>query len=460
MASNEATITANQLTSEQDQTESASTAASSLATYQFSFELECIRPDFCYGTIVVPADLVDLLYHAAAQSQQHSVQTFGFHHGKVPLDYIKQNFTKNLAEHVKELLFKYCVINYLYEQIRRNKLVVVGDPRLTDIKLRPGEDARFVFDLSLFSDLSIYEWKYFPFKAPKRKNYKDLDRQADTFIEEEKKRLQVLDSETLAIGDWVGFDLSFVDENNEPLLEDFVQSFWFKLGSDETESPLRQLFIGKKLGETFHSDHEVLQSYFSDQLDANYLFRIAITSTIPHHYFCFDQFKRTFRIKTNKDMHKKLIEVFSYRHDISQRHAMVEEAFRALLAKHQFTIPNHLILRRKKELIEQIRHNPDYHVYRAEKDFEEQVRNLADKLVKETIFIDKLAYHENIAITDDDIKGYLNLTNRPRMKEFIYFDLPSFKVQGQEMPIAADELKRICLREKAINYIIYHLTKK
>ena len=43
---------------------------------------------------------------------------------------------KILAEHVKELLFKYCVINYLYEQIRNNKLVVVGDPRLIDIKIK------------------------------------------------------------------------------------------------------------------------------------------------------------------------------------------------------------------------------------------------------------------------------------------------------------------------------------
>ena len=51
----------------------------------------------------------------------------------------------------------------------------------------------------------------------------------------------------LTVGDWVGFDLSFVDEQEHPLLDSFVQSFWFKLGADETESPLRQLFIGKKL---------------------------------------------------------------------------------------------------------------------------------------------------------------------------------------------------------------------
>ncbi len=458
MAINEA-IAANKILSDQESVQDNSESPSS-CPHRLSFELECTRPDFCYGTVIVPAVMVDALYHEAAKSQQKSAQTYGFHHGEVPLDYIKQNFTENLAEHVKELLFKYCVINYLYEQIRVNKLVVVGDSRLTDITLRPNEDARFVFEISLFPDLSIYEWKYFPFKAPKRKNYKDLDRQVDSFMEEEKNQLQNLESQELSVGDWVGFNLAFADTDNTLLLDGFSQHFWFKIGADETESPLRQVFIGKKLGDRFKSDHHALQSYFSDQLDTQYLFDIEITGALSHRYFCFDHFKKTFRIKTNKDMHKKLIESFSYRQDISQRHATVEESLNALIAKHTFSVPNHLILRQQKNILDRMQHNPDYHVYRAEKDFDTHVRNLAEKQVIETIFIDKLAYNENLTVTDEDIKGYLNLTNRHRMKEFIYFDIPSFKIQGQEAPIPSEELKRICLREKAINYVIYHLTKK
>lgn len=454
---NEASVTANQTSTDNSQSEHSHPSS----THQhLSFEFECIRPDFCYGTVVIPAVMVDAFYHEAAQSQQKSAQTFGFHRGEVPLEYIKQNYTDNLADHIKELLFKYCVVNYLYEQVRVNKLVLVGDPRLTEITLRPQEDARFTFEISLFPDLNIYDWKYFPFRSPKRKNYKDLDRQVESFIEEEKKRLQHLESNALTVGDWVGFKLAFVDESDQLLLNGFTQAFWFKIGEDETESPLRQVFIGKQEGEHFRTDHHALQDYFSDQLDTSYLFDIEITGTLSHHYFCFDHFKKTFRIKTNKDMHKKLIESFSYRQDISQRHAMVEEAIHVLLSKHKFAVPNHLVLRQQKRILERIRNNPDYQVYRAEKDFEAHVRNLAEKIVAETIFIDKLAYTENVSITDEDIKGYLNLTNRHRMKEFIYFDIPSFKIQGQEAPIPAEELKRICLREKAINYVIYHLTKK
>lgn len=429
-------------------------------SYQLSFAIESLRPDFCYASVIVPAQLVDIIYHQAASSQQHSAQTFGFHYGTVPIEYIKQNFKENLTEHLKEVLFKYCVVNFLYEQIRTQKLVVAGDPRLHAIKLAPNQDSQFTFELSLYPELSIYEWKYFPFKAPKRKNYKDLDRQVETFVDYEKKNLQKMNHDELTIGDWVSFNLSFVDDKHNSLLEDFNQHFWFKLGQDDTESPLQSIFLGRKQGEVFYSNDRTLQEYFSHQLDTNYHFKIEITNTLPHDYFCFDQFKRTFRIKTNKDMHKKLIEVFSYRNDISQRHAMVEESFKALLSKHQMNIPNHLILRRQRILLERMKKNPDYNVYRVQKNFDDQIRKLAIKQTTEMVFIDRLAYHENIAVTDDDIKGYLNLLNRHRMKEFIYFDPPLFKIQGQEMPIPAEELKRICLREKAINYVIYHLTKK
>ena len=453
MTQNEATITSQELSDQETSTED-------IISHSLSFALECIRPEFCYATILIPSSLVNILYHEAARSQQKSTQTHGFRHGNVPIDYIKKNFTENLVEHLKELLLKYCVINFLYEQIRINKLVVAGEPRLTDMAFDSDGEAKFTFELSLFPELTIYEWKYFPFKAPKRKNYKDLDRQVESFIEEEKRSLQNIQHEELTIGDWVSFNISFVDENETRLLDNYLQNFWFKLGEDDTESPLRQLFIGKKMGERFCSNHQVLQEYFSNQLDTNYSFCIEITNILSHQYFCFDQFKRTFRIKTNKDMHKKLIEVFSYRNDISQRHAMVEEALRALLSKHRFSVPNYLVLRQQKVLLDRIKNNPDYQVYRAQKDFQNYVHDLAQKQVIEMIFIDKLAYHENLQLNDEDIKGYLNLINRPRMKEFIYFDVPSFKIQGQEVPIPTQEFIRTCLREKAINYVIYHLTKK
>lgn len=429
-------------------------------TNKLSLKLEYPRHDFCYATVIVPSSIVDTLFHEAALSLQNGSPIFGFQHGNVPLEYIKKNFRKNLIDHLQELLFKYCVINFLYERIRHKKLVVVGEPRLKAIDLEPGKNARYVFEMNIFTELSIYNWKFFPFTMPKRKNYKDLDRQVDTIIQEEKAKLQKVDHDILAINDWACFEVTFTDKNHNVLCESFTQCFWLKLGNNDSDTSLQQIFIGKKVGDVFFTNHKALQICFSDLIDTNYTFKITIITALQYDYFCLDHFKRTFRIKTNKEMHRKLIEVFSYRKDMSQRHAIIAETFRSLISKHTFHVPNHLILRQQEKIIESIQDNPDYNVYRVQTDFEESVRNLAEKQTTEAIFIDKLAYHENLSITDDDIKGILNLANRPRMKEFIYFDLPAFKIKGQKILIPAEELKRICLREKTINYAIFHLTKK
>lgn len=427
----------------------------------FSIEHSYEQPTVCRATITVSKALVNLFFDETAASLQGNIQAHGFKQIDVPIEYIAKQYKNNITEHLKEFFFKFGIVNFLFQEIRGQKLLVAGDPRLIDIVLEHDHDARFVFELSVFPNITLNEWKYFPFKAPNRKNYKDLDRQVETFIHEEQKNVDRYDASTgLDIGDWVNFDVAVVNKEHCFLDERFVQNFWFKLGNEEVESHLRLLFTGKKKGDSFVVHNKGLQDYFSDQLRACYNFKITVLDTVPHAYFCFDQFKDHFRIKTNKDMHKKLIEVFSYRNDVSQRLAMVEESFKLLLSRHRFFAPQYLVMRQQKKILGAIQGNPDYNVYRKQKDFNFWIQQLAEKQVKETLLIDQLIYRENIVVTNEDMVNYLNLSKRPRMREFIYFNVPDFKHHGQEVPLAMHELSRICAREKAINYVIHYLTKK
>lgn len=427
----------------------------------FSIEHNYEQPTLCRATIIVSKSLVNTFFKETAVALKGNIQAYGFQQGDVPIEYISKQYKINITEHLKEFFFKFGIVNFLYQELRTQKLLVVGDPRLVDISLEHDQDARFIFELSIFPAISLNEWKYFPFKAPNRKNYKDLDRQVESFIQEEQKNLENYRSDNkISMGDWVNFDLSVIDQNHAFLDERFVQNFWIKLGNEEIEDHLQALFLDKEKGESFVANNKGLQDHFSDQLRASYNFKVNVVDIVPYAYFCFDQFKDHFRIKTNKDMHKKLIEVFSYRNDVSQRLAMVEEAFKLLLSRHRFFAPQHLVLRQQKIILGAIQSNPDYNVYRKQRDFNFWIQQLAEKQVKEALFIDQLIYRENITVSNEDIVNYLNLDKRSRMKEFIYFSLPESKHYGQEMPIALHELSRVCAREKAINYVIHYLTKK
>ncbi|HLJ31811.1 MAG TPA: trigger factor [Candidatus Babeliales bacterium] len=427
----------------------------------FSIEHNYEQPTLCRVTIVVSKSLINTFFSETAFALKDNIQAHGFQQGEVPVEYITKQYKTNITEHLKEFFFKFGIVNFLFQELRAQKFLVAGDPRLVDIALEHDQDARFIFELSVFPSIALNEWKYFPFKAPNRKNYKDLDRQVESFIQEEQKNLERYTGDHgVSIGDWVNFNISIVDKDHAFLDERFVQNFWIKLGNDEIDGHLQSLFLNKKKGDDFVTNNKGLQDYFSDQLRASYNFRVHVAEVVPHTYFCFDQFKDHFRIKTNKDMHKKLIEVFSYRNDVSQRLAMVEEAFKLLLSRHRFFAPQHLVLRQQKIILGAIQSNPDYNVYRKQKDFNFWIQQLAEKQVKETLLIDQLIYRENITVSNEDMVNYLNLDKRPRMKEFVYFSLPDSKHYGQDTPLALHELSRVCAREKAINYVIHYLTKK
>ena len=201
--------------------------------------------------------------------------------------------------------------------------------------------------------------------------------------------------------------------------------------------------MAKRSATKWYSDAPVLQEFLSSKMDSKYLFQVRVVDIVPHALFSLDDFKSQFRLRTHKDLHKKLIEVFSLRNDLTQRRETIDHVFKLLLSKNPITPPPHVLLRRQESLFVHIQENPDYQVYRMQNGFEKNIQDLAEKQVKEMMIIDYLAARENISATNQDVKQYLNLLKRARTKEFVYFDLPPTRVFGQEMPISDELLKML-----------------
>jgi len=417
-------------------------------------------PQHARAVVTIPQNSVDALYLGASRTCMHSTEAPGFSKGNIPLTYIQETFHTNIIEHLEEFFLNYCVIASLYREAREQKLILTGNPKLVAMEVAPHHDALFTFDLSLCPAPDLGEWKYLPFKAPKRKNYKDLDRQVSTFIQDELKAQASTTNATAEVGDWVHFSIALINSEKQPLLSEQSPLVWLKIGDEEADSDFKELLFGLSIGNVISTENRALQDYFSTSLSTDYTFQITILDILKSSYFCFESLKKQFRLKTNKDLHRKLIEVFSFRNDISQRRSMADEALRLILSRHRFSLPQSAITHQEESLIERIKQNPDYHVYRNQTDFKVRVAQLAEKQARELILLTQIAYTEAIKISDADIRWYLNLTNRPRMKDFIYFDAPITKVGGQELPLSNEQLKLGCLREKALNHIVYHLTRE
>jgi FKBP-type peptidyl-prolyl cis-trans isomerase (trigger factor) len=224
--------------------------------------------------------------------------------------------------------------------------------------------------------------------------------------------------------------------------------------------PFQYSLTEKKIGDTLITEHLPLQNEFSSINNCHqYKFLITIKKITKGKNLCLESFKHNFKLKSKLEVHKKLIEVFSYRNDVSQRKAIIEELFHLLLSKHRFEVPKHFIMRRQEDILHALKQHPDYQVYKIQPDFSRQIELLAEKQLQEEILIDQISYKENIKIDEKDTHHYLHLFNNNRLKEFIYFKPVLEKIEDSQQPLQIGILKQSVLREKTLNHIIHVLTK-
>jgi FKBP-type peptidyl-prolyl cis-trans isomerase (trigger factor) len=409
--------------------------------------------------VLVPGQIIKEIYKRAVTIYTKHAQPEGLKNMTLPQDYVEQEHTDEINNNVKKFILKHIVIDFLLNQVSNKKIAIANYPRLKKMNFLNNGSIEYIFDLSVATSVPLKDWKLFTFKAPKRKRYKDLDKQVDFFIKRECEKHKKLDKLVIENSDWVNFEAIVVDDNQKPIIPLHKANFWMKINITHIEKPFHMHFIGKQENDSFVSYSMPVNEEFQDSLTENCNFLISIKSIAKGSHLSIEALKTIFKLKNKVDIHNKLIEVFSYRNDISQRRSIVEEVFHLFFSKHRFEVPKHLTIRKQESLIDMLRKQPDYQVYKAQKDFHEKVAMLAEKLLKEEILIDQIAYKENIKVASRDIKHYLTLFNNNRLREFVYFK-PAFEpLEDTDRPLPESYLKQAVLREKTLNHIIHSLTR-
>ncbi len=376
----------------------------------------------------------------------------------IPRTYIEKNYKREIDEGLKHFLYRYLVIDYLTEELFNKKIHLANFPRLDRIELGK-EQTSYIFNISTANRIALREWKHFVFKAPRRKNYKDLDKQVDLFIKLQQEKAKKASLDTVEENDWVYFNAQLLKEEDEPLLPNYSNNFWIKVSMEPPLRPFPASFIGNKLGNIFITNKLSLNEGGTAIMPEQYSFLITIKAIAKGSYLTLDTFKSGYRLPNKAALHEKIIEVFSYRNDISQRRSIIEEMFHLFFSKHRFEIPKHLIIRKQSEILSSLKDRPDFQAYRKQPDFMKHVTMLAEKQLKEEILIDQIASFEKIKVEMKDITHYLNVLSNERAKEFIYFRSVFDQVKDTSSPYQASLIKQTCRREKTLNYILHQLTR-
>ncbi|MCK4264845.1 hypothetical protein KAW80_00630 [Candidatus Babeliales bacterium] len=427
------------------------------STQDFTLKIEKNSSHLARGIVEIDKDTIEAIKNQIIDRYRNQVIQTGFK--ETPLEYIKNHYQKEIRSSIKSFLLRYYVVDYLTNELINQGIIVANFPRLYKIEFTSENALRYIFDISTTNPIPIREWKHFSFKAPKRKNYKDLDKQVSYFIKKEQERSKSSEKDRIEENDWVCFDAILVDPSGRPVPEIHKNNLWVRMNINNIPNPFLESFLNKKIGDTFLSNQLSLYDNFEDESGGKQSFFITISALIKGTFCNMDAFKAMFRLKNKSDIHEKLIEVFSYRNDISQRKSIIEEMFNLFFAKHRFEIPKHLIIRKQEEILFSLKQRPDYQVYKLNNNFSSQIEVLAEKQLKEEILMDQLANHENIRIDVKDIQNYLNLFSNHRLKEFVYFKPSQDILEDNTLPIHHSLLRHLCRREKTLNYVLYHLTR-
>ncbi len=424
------------------------------------FEIDCNTPGVCKCHVIIPQAFIQQFFKHAAQVKQLDSDSQGFKKGGVPLDYIQVHYKKNILSHMQEIFLKHFVIDALLEHIQKNKILIVGQLKLTSIIMDTDQDAVYTFEGILPKEVYIQRWKNLPFKATQRKKYRDIDNQVKTFLEEEEGRQLIFQIEnSIQVNDWVCFDTWIVDIDKKALFHNKKSHLWLKIGDEEPDLIFQELFLNKRIDDIILTDNQSLRQFFCNSFDAPYTYAIQIKDRLPYKYFSVEYLKHHFKLKTKKDLHNKLIEIFSYSSDVSQSRSIADMALNTIIKRNNILVPPSSVIAQKELIIQELQRKPDYTLYKMKPDFDDHITSLAKKQLYEIVATDYIAYTENLTISHIDIKSYFNLMQRTRTKEFLYFNPPETQIDGQEFPITVESIKKACLREKALNHIIHHLTR-
>ncbi|MBL4588201.1 hypothetical protein JKY79_02545 [Candidatus Babeliales bacterium] len=413
----------------------------------------------CKIDVYVPSSIVVPIREQVITLFQHNIRTRGFENVTLPRLFVLKRHYMDVQHSTMWFILKNFVLDFIIEDSARNKVLLAHNPRLTKVIWEDDKRIHYHFDISINEINIVKDWKMFPFKTPKRKLYKDLDKQVETFIERESSLYKQQKQDFLDDTDWVCFSATMLNNDHKPLDNIVSRLFWMKLTTKYLVSAFQKEFIGRKKGDKFVLTHLPLDELLQEAVTEHNPFLIEIMSINKGSYFSLDIFKNLFRLKNRLDVHRKLIEVFSYRNDISQRKSIIEEVFHLFLSKNRFEVPKHLVLRKQEDILSALKQIPDYYVYRSQPKFEEHVAFLAERQLKEELIIDKIAYDENIVIDGDDVYGYLHLYNLDRLKEFVHFKPTLDIVEDSHVPLHDSTLRQVALREKTLNHVIHMLTK-
>ena len=356
--------------------------------------------------VEAPVDIVQQEWERAYGRVQKQARLPGFRKGHVPRSLVKVHFSDDVRREVAEHL-----IPDVYRQaLTEAKLDPVNEPDLQEVRLEEGAPLSFVAVVEVKPAIDLTDYKGVEVEhAPVAVTADDLSTTLDHMREQQAQFHAV--ERPAATGDLVVVDYSIAIEGHDPSSQ---SGYEFLVGARNVLPEIDDAVVGLKAGEERQVTLRFADDHRREDLrgrGGNATVKVVEVKEKALPALDDDFAKSLGEFETLEALRTELQKQLETRREHDEQRALQEKVVDAVIARHEFTVPDALVMRQVAHRIEHARESVRRQGIDPERmpwDYEKLIAELrpgAEKAVRRALLLEAIADKEAIAPTDADVEA-------------------------------------------------------
>lgn len=354
-------------------------------------------------TIVVPKISFEKELEAEFRNAQQYITLKGFRKGRVPLQLIKKLYGREIEN---DFISEYAT-KLFKDATEREKIKFVGKPIFKDLK-KDEDTVSFVFSYDVIPDIELKEYKGL-------KIYEPIHRVTDEEIEHEINHRRLYSANVKNVEEIknefciVAIDIIPLDQETlEPIDGGKVQSTTILLSSETVPKDLKDLLLGRKVGDEFDYNPGA-----TEPSAPNEVVRIKVKNVSELELEDFDdEFVKKYtrgRLSTTEEFKEEIGYFLQEKWDMRSNDEMVKQVIKQLVEAHDFDLPQTVVyetaIRLSEDFLKKYRDSYPQMKDKKPEDLLEDFIPIAESQVKWSVVKRKIIEKENLELEDYDIES-------------------------------------------------------
>jgi trigger factor len=354
--------------------------------------------------VEAPVDVVQQEWERAYGRVQKQARLPGFRKGHVPRSLVKVHFSDDVRREVAEHL----IPDVYRKALTEAKLDPVNEPDLQEVRLEEGAPLSFVAVVEVKPAIDLSDYRGVEVAhAPVAVTADDLATTLEHMREQQAQFHAV--ERAAATGDLVVVDYNLAIDGHDPSSQ---KGYEFLVGARTVLPEIDDAVVGLKAGE----ERQVALRFADDHRREDLRGRggqgtVKVVEVKEKALPALDDdFAKTLgEFETLEALRAELMKQLEARRQHDEERALQEKVVDAVIAKHEFTVPDALVMRQVAHRIEHARESVRRQGIDPERmpwDYEKLIAELrpgAEKAVRRALLLEAIADKEAIAVTDADV---------------------------------------------------------